>query len=636
MSKRKIAMVVIALLLMSSLGIMHLADGPGDTETPYVEKSGTRSEDFASYHNYEAMADYLQGLADDHPEIVKLEDLGDTKQGRDILAVKVSDNVETDEPGEPDILYMGGHHGNEPISVEVPLYLLDFLVTNYDTNGKVARWVDSREIWFVPMVNPDGIEAGTRKNQNIIDLDGDGTMDSGTGVDLNRNYDQNWGTQGTSTDPTDTTYCGEYAFSEYETRAIWDLADAHNFVLSMSFHSFGEKVYYPWGNTIETASPQSQLLEDISAEIAERNGYLAIEGNEDGTYVTSGDSDDWLYSRGTLPFTIELSTQFRPPEAVIEAICRQNLDSSLYILEIADQPSLATLPDWTFMVFMAGDNSLNLAAIEDVNEMEITGSTQDVNVIALYDGISTGDSKLYKITKDGMGQNSAIVSQVLDEQGQIIDPATNEADMSSPLVLENFIDWTMAKYPAQKTALVIWDHGDGLMGGLAKDGNYWMPTWGMRTALIGHHIDMIGTDLCWQGNFETAYEVIGYSDYYVGSAAEEPQDGWDYAAITEYLGQYPNSAPGELSRELVRIYKASAAAIPYATLSAIDLYVMEKELMPVFEEFSLCMYDFMYHNQTAIKGARTVASVFDIDRPHFVDLHEFAENLMARDIPSPL
>ena len=491
MKARYLAPIVIALLLLSSLGlgpgihddtahddtVIHDSEGinadmVADPPLPDhgAAGEGTRSVSFQAYHGYDDMVGIVNDLVSEYPEIASLRDLGDTSQGRDILAVKVSDNVGVDEATEPDILYMGAHHGNEPISVEVPLYLLEFLLTSYGNNGTVTKWVDTREIWIIPMVNPDGVEAGTRKNAN------------GTGVDLNRNYDQNWGTQGTSSDPNADTYPGQYAFSEPETKAIRDLAIDQGFELSMSFHSYGEIVYYPWGNTLETVSPRGGLLADIASEIVERNGYQPYEGNMDGTYLTSGDSDDWLYSEGTLPFTVELSTVYRPPESFIPGICEQNLDSSLYLLDIADKPETASLSDWTFMVYMAGDNSLNSEALDDLNEMEVGGSSQDVNIIALFDGSTNGDSKVYRVDRDPNGLNTQIVSTVIDDHGAIINQTTNEVDMSSSDVLEDFVDWALARYPAQNTALVIWDHGAGLLGGLAKDGASWMPTWELRQA----------------------------------------------------------------------------------------------------------------------------------------------------------
>ncbi len=616
------AQIVIALLLLSSLGFVPVS-GTYQSDIEVMD-IGTRSVSYLSYHGYDATMSILNDMVRENPNIASLHDLGDTSQGRDIMAVKVSDDVGTDDDTEPDILYMGAHHGNEPISAEVPLYILDYLLSNYESNGTIRRWIDTTEIWFIPMVNPDGIEAGTRKNAN------------GTGVDLNRNYDQNWGTEGTSNDPDSNVYCGEYPFSEPETKAIRELALDRQFTLSMSFHSYGEVIYYPWGNSIDTVSPQKDLLENIGSEIGERNGYMPTEANMDGTYITSGDSDDWLYSIGTLPFTVELSTVYAPPEHEIQDICEKNLESSLYLLDIANEPEASMEDDWTFMVYMAGDNSLSSEALKDLNEMEVGGSTQDVNIITLFDGATVGDSKIFQVTKDPNGYNAAITSQVIDDLGAVISPATNEVNMSSHLVLEDFIDWTMDNYPARNNALIIWDHGDGLFGGLARDGTYWMPTWDMRQTLIGHHFDIIGMDLCWHGNLETAYELVGLADIFIGSIAEEPSEGWDYSAISEFLATNPNSDAIVFASEIIDSYQESTIGIPWATLSAIDLYLLEEDVMPHLDALSIRLRDLMYNEQSSIRGARSLCSVFDVNRQHFVDLGEFLDNLLAADTSTAL
>jgi murein tripeptide amidase MpaA len=165
----------------------------------------TRSVTFSAYNSYADIKGELDRISNYYSNFTALRTIGTTWEGRDIMALRVTDNPLLNED-EPDLLIMGGHHGNELPSVEVPLYILEFLVGNYSTNGTVRKLVDTRDIWFVPLVNPDGREytlsgqGEWRKNRRPIDLDGDG-IPEGTGVDLNRNYGHLWGQQGTSTNP---------------------------------------------------------------------------------------------------------------------------------------------------------------------------------------------------------------------------------------------------------------------------------------------------------------------------------------------------------------------------------------------------------------------------------------------------
>lgn len=111
----------------------------------------------------------LQLLEATYPDICKLYDIGDSRgkvyynEGKqnyvnyqhDIWALKVSDNVELDED-EPAIYYMGAHHAREPLSTEVAFYVLDHIIENYGVDPVITENVNSKEIWFIPIVNPDG------------------------------------------------------------------------------------------------------------------------------------------------------------------------------------------------------------------------------------------------------------------------------------------------------------------------------------------------------------------------------------------------------------------------------------------------------------------------------------------------
>src|SRR6185436_6698814 len=107
-----------------------------------------------------------------HPGLVHLFSIGKSYQGRELWAAKVSDHVATDE-NEPETMIVAAHHGDEHLSVEQGLYLFNVLAGDYSTDAKVKKLVDSREIWFVFMLNPDGAQydltgvpyRGWRKNR---------------------------------------------------------------------------------------------------------------------------------------------------------------------------------------------------------------------------------------------------------------------------------------------------------------------------------------------------------------------------------------------------------------------------------------------------------------------------------------
>ncbi len=312
-----LASVAVLLLLSLPLPTESLGEGP---------RGGWR----ASYHTYASMTQELRALEAAHPDMVRVESLGKTYEGRDIWAVKLSDDAATNDSSEPDVLIMGGLHAREIMGVEVPLYLLDYLVRSYGLNESCTTLVNTREIWFVPMANPDGhvyVEAGNdwRKNRRP-------TTGGNIGVDLNRNWGYMFGVDNhTSDDPSSEVYHGPHPFSENETLAISGLALRQRFATSVSFHSYGRLVLYPWGYTSDPA-PDRDELRSMALAMASMNGYTPQQSAE--LYITHGSSDDWLYANtSTLALTFELDTSFYPPESQIETTCALNREAAIYLVK---------------------------------------------------------------------------------------------------------------------------------------------------------------------------------------------------------------------------------------------------------------------------------------------------------------
>jgi len=315
------------------------------------------------YHNYTEITAELQAIASAHPDIAKLYSIGTSWEGRNIWCLKISDNVNVNETDEPDIAFYGLHHAREWISAEVPLYLAHYLVDNYNIDVRATYAVNEREIYIIPVVNPDGLQYSQyvgdwRKNRRN---NGDGTY----GVDLNRNYNgsQNgdangaWGGAGASHSTGSDLYCGPSAFSEPETQAIRNFIISHHdqnnqLSISISYHSYGEVVYYPWGYayspehggspvvTTPDVTYQKRIAQDIASRIITQSGSGTYEPMQSGdSYLTTGDTDDWTYGyskyvwgNATFPFTIELATSFQPPASAITQICQSNLEGALYAI----------------------------------------------------------------------------------------------------------------------------------------------------------------------------------------------------------------------------------------------------------------------------------------------------------------
>ena len=594
----------------------------------------------SKYHNYNELSREFQSITSKHPEITKLHNIGTTYENRTIWAIKISDNPQLEEAEEPDILIMGCHHARELISVEVPLFFANYLVENYEINADVKNLVDNREIWIIPMLNPDGhvyVEEGHtnwRKNRIPIDEDDDGKIDA-YGVDLNRNYAYEWGVdEHTSDEPGNEFYHGKEPFSEKESQAIRDLANEHNFVASISFHSYGESISYPWGYT-EKKAPDNDLFEKIATNMARYSGYEVMQNSK--IYPARGDSEDWLYGeKDILAFTIELAESHKPKESKIEEICEKNLDSILYLCEIADNPEKVFLPDWTFITYMAGDNTDDLSeqVSKDLNAMKSVGSTSEINIVALADQKGEDNTHAYFIKKNQLQEIS------LDK----INPSwEKELDMSKPETLRDFVKWSIENYPAQHYFLDIWDHGEGWIrvcyeGKITHNDNLNMEE--LRGALsqiikAGNitKFDIIGFDACSMGMFEVGYQISDFSKYMIASEKEEPTPGWPYNSILSKLTKKSYMDSRELCTIIVEDYVEAYQNGSLdnhdisVALSAVDLALLENNIADV-NAFAQTLKNRLSLNRNKIKDARNDAENYE--QSSYIDLADLANKIKEK------
>ena len=302
----------------------------------------------AVYHSYDQILARADELVRLHPERIARVQIGETTQfHRPIYAYRVSSEARRTQ-AKPGVLFDGCHHSDEVMGAEIVFTLLQKLVLEYGHDPEVTAWVDRCEIYLVPVVNVDGHDIVTsgrdpRWRKNARDVNGDGvTGVFPEGVDVNRGYDFNWA-MGGSDRPEKDSYRGEHPFSEAENRAMRHLADLKPFVLSISYHSQGEVIYYPWAWGAQ-AAPDDALIKEIAGEIAGR--IHTMEGQ--GTYALSpgGPSSQsyvWLYGRrGDFDFIIETGkgTHLFAPEEV-PGIIAANLEGVRALMGRTAGPGLA-------------------------------------------------------------------------------------------------------------------------------------------------------------------------------------------------------------------------------------------------------------------------------------------------------
>ena len=260
-----------------------------------------------------------------YPKITKAVTVGRTHEGRPMIAIKVTRNADKSKDGSrPSVLFNAQQHAREWLAGETCRRTLDYFVNNYGDNARVTRLVDSRELWFMCISNPDGHEytftAGNRLwRKNMADNDHDGVLgEPNDGVDPNRNYATNWGLdeEGASNDPTSETYRGAGPDSEPETKAmkkLWKIAKPE---FIKNDHTAAELLLWPNGFQKFTPTPDNAIFEALAG----RDHASAIQDDEESfdpdlsseLYITNGDELDDAYHHGILGFTPE-GTNSRVP-----------------------------------------------------------------------------------------------------------------------------------------------------------------------------------------------------------------------------------------------------------------------------------------------------------------------------------
>jgi hypothetical protein len=293
--------------------------------------------------------------------------IGNTIENRPIYMVKISDNPDVDE-AEPEILYTALHHAREPQSMMQMIYFMYYLLENYNTNSSVQYIVNNRELYFIPVLNPDGYEYNRTTNPN-----GGGMWrknrrnNSGSyGVDLNRNYGPytywNAPNGGSSTTPSSDTYRGTAPFSEPETASLRDFLATRYFKNALNYHTYSNLLIYPYG-ALEQETPDSAIFREFARDMTAYNGYTYGTDQQTVGYSTRGNSDDYFYDGDILlnhgkifAMTPEVgSTGFWPSQPEIFPLAIENVMPNLYYAYVAGEYVSAINPYFSQQYFNPGD-----------------------------------------------------------------------------------------------------------------------------------------------------------------------------------------------------------------------------------------------------------------------------------------
>ena len=334
-------------LAPSSFGLKN-GSCPSSGSPTYATPSNWELGSMAGFYTYNEMLSELDDMVNLYPNLITAKtpiSTFQTFEGRDIFWLKISDNPNVDEP-EPEMLYDAIHHAREPCAMQQLIYYMWYLLENYATNSEVQAIVNNTELYFIPVLNPDGFVYNCTEDPNGGGMWRKNRRDHNNGnygVDNNRNYDyidpqgnSVWGTTGISFNTGSDVFPGSGPFSEVENQAMKWFCENHEFKLAMNNHTYDNSLLYPYGYDNNQFTPDHSTYLAISGMMTEYNGLGMIPKISASLYPASGDSDDWMYGAdlATKPkifaFTPEIGDNgFWPPSNDIETICNSMVYTNL-------------------------------------------------------------------------------------------------------------------------------------------------------------------------------------------------------------------------------------------------------------------------------------------------------------------
>ena len=370
----------------------------------------------SAYHNYDWLTAKLDSVHNNYPNITMLISIDTTVQGRELWALMVSDNPDSNE-NEAEVRFAATIHGNEPVGTELCLAMIDSLTQGYGIPA-IKDLVDNREIWFLPMFNPDGNNVSSRFNAN--------------GVDLNRNF------------PVPN---GATPTAQPETKAMMDWCLSKRFVLGCMYHEGAQVVNYQWDYS-GTPAPDNDLIRQVSLGYSRLNARLYNElwPNYPNTatvidsgvvfgyywYQIFGSLQDWsYYVNSCVDLTIEIDTVQFPPDSVLTQRWVENRQSMLFFIRQAGLGTQGIVTDSATgqpldfaQVEVSGiDKAVYTDSIGDYHRMLLSGTYDFIfskggyfpktisGVRVNYDSLTNLDAALAKDPGGVAGKPSEIIQQ---------------------------------------------------------------------------------------------------------------------------------------------------------------------------------------------------------------------------------
>jgi len=342
------------------------------------------------FHSFDepvlGVKDTLYAMAEKYPNLISLYSIGESVQGRPLMIAKLGRKywweslfdrgpVLKEHPRhshhfghKPEVLYVATHHAREWVAPQMALRYLSYMLENYGKDDRVTKLLNSVDQWIMPVANPDGYEYTFTDERlwrkNLADNDGDGVITQLDGVDLNRNFAENWGLddEGSSPSISDATYRGTEPESEPENRSLVKFIKQHKFKFVLSYHTYGDLILYAWGWQVQSTSFDDPifLAQAGNDEKPAIFDSLMNQGYDPGVgadlYTTNGEFTDYTYGHLDIPsYTVELTAgqdadgnfygfEFPDDEKMVQTVFEDNLEFAISLAESAKHPNKPVSP----------------------------------------------------------------------------------------------------------------------------------------------------------------------------------------------------------------------------------------------------------------------------------------------------
>ncbi len=302
------------------------------------------------YLKYTEVVAKLDSLRLEYPQFISQKfSIGNTYGGRSMWAARITKNPDA-PTGRPEVFYNALIHAREPESMETQLYYFYWLFENYGTDPEATYILNNREIYWMPVFNPDGYVYNETTNPTgggMWRCNRHGSGNCGW-VDLNRNFGiyQFWNSSnnGSSADSCaggSSTYRGKTPFSELETQNYMNFVNSRNFSAAFNAHTYGNYLIKPWAWSDPNLTPDDNKFNQFLSDMSETSGYTTGSASQTVGYMVRGGADDWCYNDSVhaghhiFGITPETGSEFWPPQSDIIPFAQNMLYSNKYMSMIA-------------------------------------------------------------------------------------------------------------------------------------------------------------------------------------------------------------------------------------------------------------------------------------------------------------